>query len=208
MFLSNFRRGSGEAVTEQLHRRRIELAGRSTRRWLRFAALALSPTLAAPIVVPSVAWAYYGSVAIDRVGLVAMFFDQVSLRRPSPGKVEVWVKGLTVAKLDAYPKRAAAAQRAIDRVFHGYKPPVTTVADLEPEIVLTATTNEELADTANLEPQVRILYNVDCEARTMRTVSLHGSAAGKSVSSDHAGDLSHVSPETISDRLLRLVCRG
>jgi hypothetical protein len=66
---------------------------------------------------------------------------------------------------------------------------------------------EEIADIANVEPRVRISYQLDCPKHLARNLSLYVKVNGRVRTVDKPGEWKPISPKENSIRLSRILCR-
>jgi hypothetical protein len=140
-----------------------------------------------------------------------VFYDANSVRKLPNGHLEVWLKAIPAD--DAYKaadelSRNQAYLDAVDKkMARGYVPPVALEQKLSKEDILIAVIKEEVANSADIQPIMRMLEEVDCENRVTRDVSLQQHIDGKDESVEKTGEWQHIAPETNMSRLHLAICR-
>lgn len=138
-----------------------------------------------------------------------LFFQADGVVRKPSGYVQVWVKILKQSDIDrvAGHKDKQRAGRMVERLLSGYVPPILrNEKKNDADQVFYFTLAEDVASTAEVKVRTRILYEVDCAERLVRTLSVYVANDKSSKSSDEVGTWAHVAPESNADELLPLVC--
>jgi hypothetical protein len=86
-------------------------------------------------------------------------------------------------------------------------PPYATAETLDRAQAADITRLEEIADIADVEPRVRISYELDCTKHLVRPLTLYIKVNGKVRTADKPGDWKPISPRENSVRLSKILCR-
>ncbi len=155
---------------------------------------------------PTHAWHFYG-VTQDGTSL---FYSSTDLSRTPDGHVQVWTKGLLSKAVqregDHLVKDKEALKRIVASVVIGAQP-ITSVQKLTQDEVTEVALEEEVANRGQLAPVMRILLEVDCAGKMVRSLSTYINKGGRSGSSEKPTEWDHVAPESTGETLYSLVCR-
>lgn len=136
---------------------------------------------------------------------VALFYLDSEIVR-TPGHVQVWIKTLSVRKLNSdHTSKSEVIQNTAKLSIQGYVPPVGTLTKLTAEEIQNLTLFEQLADEGSITPTLRILFEIDCRQKLTRTLSIIGSKP--SASDNRAREWEHVPPESNLETLSKLTCK-
>lgn len=154
-------------------------------------------------------WKFFGGTDIDGKSEY-QFYDSKSIVRRPDGHVEVWTKGLPESQLNRITNAKSVDKAFVDRVamkvLKGYEPPISTAVDLKHDQAIEIMMDEDIADTARIEPMMRMLSELDCTGHSIRWLSLSGTRHGKSFFSNTPGEWMRVAPETSAAWLLKIIC--
>jgi hypothetical protein len=161
-------------------------------------------------IIPS-DWKYVGDSVVGGGGgppriLTHDFYLSSELKRLPNKHVQVWTKSIAVTDMDKAQLDEAAIQRAARKVTTGYMPPFVSMMSI-PKQRVDVIAFEEQADEAAIQPRMRALWEVDCEAQMVRSLSIVVTDRGKFGTSDKPDDWQHVVPETSGQWLMQLVCK-
>jgi hypothetical protein len=156
-------------------------------------------------------WKLYGTVTTD--GDTELCFFDLKGAIESPDRlIKVWTKCLHKKDMDGIDIEKEfggkivknAARKMLDR----YIPPIALVEeDVDFEKATEFAAFEEVADIANIEPSVRIFYEIDCSKTMLRELSVEiVNVGGKSGSSHTVSEWKYVPPETNGSRLEKILC--
>jgi hypothetical protein len=154
-------------------------------------------------------WVYYGGAQNVSKQSISLFYSQNSVDRTSIGFIRFWTKGLLDADTDkaAVKKKDSLITNSARRFAANYLPQIATIEKLTHDQLLSVIVSEEIADNADLEPQSRIFYELDCSGKRMRELSISvRSSNGLWSSDDLEKPFKFIAPETNANRLLRLIC--
>jgi hypothetical protein len=155
-------------------------------------------------------WKFYGGVSSPN-GQSWCFYDARNIAREPGGLMQVAAKCLPQTAMDDIDIKtdfggAIARNVAQKRRIH-YMPPYAMAEPLDRAQAIDIARLEEIADIADIEPRVRISYELDCPKHQARLLSLHIQANGKVRTIDKPGDWKAISPRENSIRLSRILCR-
>jgi hypothetical protein len=102
---------------------------------------------------------------------------------------------------------AIARNTARKRRSH-YVPPYALAERLDRAQAADIARLEEIADIAEIEPRVRISYELDCTKHLPRRLNLYVKVNGKVRTVDKPSDWAPISPRENSIRLSRILCRS
>src|SRR5579862_91292 len=161
---------------------------------------ALLAASAAAAQSPTHAWHFYG-VTQDGTSL---FYSSTDLSRTPDGHVQVWTKGLLSKAVQSEGKRLVKDKEALKRIsmsaLIGLQP-ITSVQKLTQDEIDEVALEEEVANGGQLTPVMRILWEVDCTGKMMRSLSTYVSKNGRSGSTEKPTEWVHVSPESTGETL-------
>jgi hypothetical protein len=171
----------------------------------RAALCVLLAVLATPAVAqaPSVDWKAYGGAKID--GQSVCFYDANGVVRITDGYPRAWTKCLPQKDMDDEFNDAIKDATA-GKVVASYIPPIASVETLTYEQVLDVMRYEATADLTNIEPTMRIFYELDCHGRMLRELSTYIREHGKEGFDETPKAWKYIAPETNGARLLQMLC--
>jgi hypothetical protein len=155
-------------------------------------------------------WKFYGGVSSPN-GQTWCFYDARSVAREPAGLLQVAARCFPQADMDDVDVEtdfggAIARNVARKRRSH-YAPPYAMAETLDRAQAADIARLEEIADLANVEPRVRITYELDCTKHLVRPLNLYVKVNGKVRTVDKPGDWKPISPRENSIRLSRILCR-
>jgi hypothetical protein len=176
----------------------------------------LAIMLVALILVPVAAiaqafdWKLYGGATMPD-GETWCFYDAASVISSSR-HLRVWTKCLLQKEIfkvnvdhdfgGEIPK--IVARKIVDR----YIPPIAIVEVIDLNKTMLVIGAEQIANIGNINPNSRILYEIDCSEKMIRELSVQFVAKGQQAFADKPGEWQHVPPETNGSRLFRILNRG
>jgi hypothetical protein len=147
-------------------------------------------------------WQLHGTTSNERC-----FYDSAGVQRRPDSLVRTWVKCLSQSEMDGIDIKqdytGKIFNQAAEKVTRGYVPPLAIVAHYSSDDAIFIIAAEQIADISFLEPTARIFYELNCQERMLRELSIstrNGNASNK------ARSWSYAAPETNGDRLLKLLC--
>jgi hypothetical protein len=151
-------------------------------------------------------WRFYGVTKMDDRD-VGLFYSNQDIRRLDNGNIKFWVKGLSQSELDKRVRdpdfsKGPGIDRAKKRVLNGYSPRFAVENNFTQDELVAVAALEEIANEAQIEPTMRVLFELNCGERVVRQLS----AGGKGWSDDVPGVWKQVAPETTAAVLMAWVC--
>lgn len=160
-------------------------------------------------------WQEFGTEDFGKggqLGVVVLFFDAAGAIRRENGHVEVWTKGLSQKALVRARNNPGSRvdKKIIDQVtdkkVQKYRPPLSTVRELDDDRVMELLIDEAEANVAGIVPKIKTLYELDCQNRLLRALSTAILLDGEPHYRETPMEWSHVAPESSASNLLRFVC--
>lgn len=172
------------------------------------ASIACDPSGLARVASPD--WKFYGGVSSPN-GESWCFYDAGSVARGSEGNLQVTAKCLPRADMDSINVASdfdgeIARQAARKRRDH-YKPPYALAETMDANQTADVVRSEAIADIADIEPRVKISFELDCTQSHVRELSFYVQVNGKVRSVTRPSEWKDISPEANSVRLFRILCR-
>lgn len=160
-------------------------------------------------------WKFYGIGEFEGAGVV-LLYDAQSIVTRLDGDIEVWTKIFSIKSItdetatEDKTKRDERRQRELQAVRDG-KVPYIVVIGHEPSSSKTLGVQDgmmlasfqDVADTGEIEPVAKVLYELDCQDRKYRALS---TLLSDGTSSHEPAPWRHVSPESQGADLLKMVC--
>jgi hypothetical protein len=97
------------------------------------------------------------------------------------------------------------AENAAQEITQGYVPPIVVVGIMPFDRIRDIAIFEQIADISPIEPISRVFYELNCAQRMERELST--GVNGEPRERDEPNPWTFIAPETIGDRLLKLICR-
>lgn len=155
-------------------------------------------------------WKFYGGVSSPN-GQTWCFYDARSIVREPAGPMQVAVKCLPQTDMDDVDIETdfggAIARNVARKRRDHYLPPYAMADRLDRAQAIDIARLEEIADIANVEPRVKISYELDCARHLTRQLNLYVKVNGKIRTVDKPGDWKAITPRENSVRLFTILCR-
>jgi hypothetical protein len=181
--------------------------------WLSIGAAVLIPLgLHSPGLArgPISDWKFYGGVSSPN-GQSWCFYDARSVVRQPAGLLQVAAKCLPQADIDDVDIKTdfggAIAREVAQKRRNRYMPPYALAETLDRAQAVDITRLEGIADIADVEPRVRLSYELDCTKHMARPLSLYVKVNGKVRTVDKPADWKPITPRENSIRLAKILCR-
>lgn len=153
----------------------------------------------------SVDWKFYGGTSSD-----SCFYDANGIMHLPGDHVRVWAKCLRQSDLDHVDIKndfkGKILENTAQKIAQYYIPPIASLESLNTDQSMAVTQYEVTATIGNLEPQAKILYELDCRERRNRELSISIRSNGKSSFQENPSQWHFVPPESNGSRLLKLLC--
>lgn len=141
-------------------------------------------------------WKLYGGVSTDD-GHTECFYDAKGVILVPDTHIRVCIKNDFEGKI---------LKNTTEKMLQHYVPPVSAVETANADQVMDIVRYEETANIGDIEPDSRILYELNCPERMVRELSIYVRANGKSGSVNKPSDWKFVPPEGNGARLLKILC--
>ncbi len=152
-------------------------------------------------------WKLFGFATVGDVPQV-LFYAKNEIRQNPSGTLEVWTKGLSDKEMKAAqdsPKEELI-ESAANKVLVGYTLPYSRIQELDEDQRIALMLSEEIANTGEIAPKSRILYELDCSKRKIRELSIKIEIGGKTGNKETPSEWKPVAPGTTATALLILIC--
>jgi hypothetical protein len=186
--------------------------------WRRWAGFLLTVTLSILGVAPvnaqstNVDWKLHGATATSEGAQATCFHEAKSVSTNADGNVKVWVKCLANKAMDTEKMDKAREDNLLKdagiKFIGGYVPPYAKhmKIDNDNDKVLDVIIYEEMANSGNIPSKLKILWELNCEGRAGRTLTVRRFQDGQFKSSRKPGDWIDIAPDGIGATLLAMVC--
>lgn len=156
-------------------------------------------------------WKLYGSATLDGNDEVTVFYSSSSIQKLQNGHIRVWVKSLAHAQinqtLNAKRGKDARVERVAKKMVDGLSTPIAKIESLTSDQIAGILLEEEVANEALLVPRAQVFYELNCATRQIKGLSLNFvDKAGKRGSTSKEGEWDYVPPESIANRLMKMLC--
>jgi hypothetical protein len=158
-------------------------------------------------------WKYYSDNELSNPKIdVHDYFLQESVKRTwtdsgETQTVTVWTKSLSAIAVDNVGKLSKdAVDRDAKKLLLGYEPPFSDIKKLNEDERLGLIIWEEVADDQLVQPEMKMLVQLDCVHGLVRNLSVVVTHGGKFGSSDTAGQWERIVPESSSANLSKILC--
>jgi hypothetical protein len=154
-------------------------------------------------------WKYSGTGKADSSSeLVAAFYSAGEISRLPDGHIQVGEKLLSnddlLRAFDSMSREQIDAIRK--RIANSYVPPYARDHKLSQGALVWVVAQEELANSASIQPRMRGLIELDCSKRLSRELSMHVATPENPRSSDQTAEWHRTPRESSASELMALVC--
>ena len=199
---------SSISILRQIHKPLLWSGGTSMRLAVGITFIALAYGVAQ---AQGVDWKFYGGGNVDGQES-GCFYEADGLVTGPDKRIKVWTKCLPLTDLgDLDPKTDLGkkiTEAIAPKIVQHYVPPF---AKLQKEItsgqVVGMMTMEVAAGIANIQPQARVLYELNCAERMIRPLSIQIRINNELRTKDKPDDWVHAPPETNGNTLLIMLCQ-
>lgn len=175
------------------------------------AIIALSIATAAMAEDLDVDWILYGSGVVGG-RQSACFYDRNGLTWLSGTIARVWAKCLPMADIEHIDIEKDFDGRILNlaagKLANNYIPPAASYQTMDLDAIISTIQLEITADIAEVEPVIRIFYELDCINKTYRELSIEVHKDGRYGFVDKPSNWKHTPPETNVARLSKLICHN
>jgi hypothetical protein len=152
-------------------------------------------------------WKYFGGSELKGTEL-ALFYSEPDIVRLPASNIRVWTKGLPKSALDQQFDNMSPnlVDKVAKKIAKAYVPPIGDINELTSDQIIDIVAYEEIANARLVSPASRILFELDCEGRKYRTLSIFIELDGKSSTSEKQSEWGHIPPETNMTNLSGILC--
>ena len=156
-------------------------------------------------------WKYCGGATLLKGEGTITFYDSESMDYTTDGTVRVWVKAIkeSVFNLAMKKYKKQVVEKAAQKVINRYYPPYMLAnqkTSYDDGVMIIAW--EELANFYEIKPRAKILFEITCNARKIRTLSgVNYKNNGETESSSKIGDWNYITPESNGEALHKILCK-
>jgi hypothetical protein len=151
-------------------------------------------------------WKFIGDNQGGGIELVN-FYDATSVRRLPKHHIEVWTKAIDLKVLENLNLDQDGIDAAASNFVRGYRPPYALLHEVDRDQLVDLLAFEQMAKDPTIQPRVQSLWEMDCDRRVGRTISLIMNTHGKMTATDTPTSWIHFPPESIGRDLMILVCQ-
>jgi hypothetical protein len=140
-----------------------------------------------------------------------LYFAAGDIERLPDGHLRVWTKGLSVKQVNSAAEKAVKDKGSISRIAFASivdSPPLSGVKNLSKDEITDVVIEEDVANHSDLQPVIRVLYELDCAGKMMRTLSIYVRKGGKTGRSNSPAEWMYVPPESNAATLHTLLCEN
>ncbi len=158
-------------------------------------------------------WKFFGGTVLEKGDKVIVYYDAESVEYPSDGNVRVWTKTVAPSEVEKVIEKKEVIEKAAQKVANGYYPPyILTNPTPQPSFdnYMEIIGWEEAANHGETQPRARIFFEMNCKIKMIRSLSAisFGNDGGIKSSKRTPDEWSYISPETDSDTLHKILCKG
>ena len=156
-------------------------------------------------------WKFYGRGDLPKSEAVIAYYDAESIERLSDGHVKAWTKSIGLSEVEKIMNLEEVTKKAARKIKTGYVPPYLLSnpkpepgSDVSQRIIVW----EEAADYDVTKPKLKVFYELNCEGKKIRNLSIISSKSdgGKETRSDIDTWIS-IRPESNSETLHKILCK-
>ncbi|MGD0022693.1 MAG: hypothetical protein ABSC54_10370 [Smithellaceae bacterium] len=119
-------------------------------------------------------WKYFGGATLPKKELVIAYYDDESIEYLPAGNVRVWTKSVSPSEIGKMAQKKEVIEKAAKKVVQAYFPPYCLLNPY-PKTSYDDYMNiigwEEAANHDEIKPRARILFEIDCKEKMIRTLS-------------------------------------
>lgn len=150
-------------------------------------------------------WKIYGAGSTSFGKPANCFYDANSVVKQPDTHLRVWTKCIAQEDLNSESNRKAS-ESAKQKIASGYVPPIIVIGEVKFNQIVEVVAAEETANDSHTEVVARMLAELNCSQRMIRTLSITIQRNGKFSSSHHPTDWDSIAPETHAATLQKILC--
>jgi hypothetical protein len=155
-------------------------------------------------------WKVYGPEEFDGQESICLY-DAGGVVKGPDRRIKVWTKCLSVKDIMAIDNKGdlgkKIAETAADKIAKKYIPPFTMLKEHTSFQLSGVVILEVAANIADIKPQARVLYELNCAERMIRALSIQIRINNELITKDKPHDWVHAPPETNGNSLLLMLCQ-
>jgi hypothetical protein len=154
-------------------------------------------------------WKFFGGTMVSGEKMLT-FYDAESSKYTA-GTVKVWVESIGQSEFNTKMKmhKKQNIEKAAEKVVSGYSPPYSSVnKKTSYDDSIEVISWEELANSSVLQPRAKLLFEINCKDKKIRTLT--GTSFkndGDITSSTKASEWNYISPESNGETLQKILCK-
>ncbi|MGA2517917.1 MAG: surface-adhesin E family protein [Thermodesulfobacteriota bacterium] len=155
-------------------------------------------------------WKVFGGSVLSKDKTTIGYYDAESIEYLSNGNVTVWTKTVKTLEVEMIGSKKEVIEKAAEKLVQGYHPPYVllnpypkTSLDSNLDIIMW-----EEAANHDIKPRLRVLFEINCEEKMIRTLSTiiykkDGTGTSRSIN----GTWDYISPEINTETLRKILCK-
>ena len=151
-------------------------------------------------------WKLYGLANIKTSGPTECFLESKGVTNWPDHHVRVWTKCLSQNDIDDLDSQKESLGQVMkntaEKLERGYMPPLAQVRHIDANEIMVIIA----ANISSIQPQSRILYELDCAGQMTKELSIDIQVQGKSGKINSPGQWQYAAPETNGAALLKILC--
>jgi hypothetical protein len=156
-------------------------------------------------------WKFCGGATLLKGEKTITFYDSESVEYNADGTFKVWVKAIKQSVFDLAMKKyeKQIVEKAAQKVVAQYYPPYTLANQKTSyDVCIEIISWEELANSHEIKPRAKILFEISCNERKIRTLSgVSYKKNGEIESSSKISDWNYITPESNGETLHKILCK-
>lgn len=156
-------------------------------------------------------WKFIGGSTLLKGEKTLGYYDTESVEYISGGNVSVWMKAVTQFEFERIMNKEEKqiVDKSAKKLASGYIPPYSSV---NPKITFDEAINiitwEEVANSSQIKPRLKILFEINCKEKKIRTISAtYYKSDGGVASSENLAEWTYISPESNGETLQKILCK-
>jgi hypothetical protein len=156
-------------------------------------------------------WKFYGEGNLPKSDAVIAYYDAESIERLPDGHVKAWTKCISLSEVERTMNLEEVTKRAARKIKDGHVPPYI-LSNPKPEPSYEVNTRiifwEEAANYDVIKPKLKVFYELNCEAKMIRTLSsISYKNDGKTETRSDTDKWISISPGSNSETLHKILCK-
>lgn len=157
-------------------------------------------------------WKYFGGSVLQKGETAIVYYDPESLAYLSNGNVRVWTKAVSPSEHNKkIMEKEEVIEKAARKIAKGYYPPYVLVGSSRQttfDDYINIVVWEEGASDIEMKSRARVLYEVSCKDKMIRSLSATVYDDAGVTSGSKGGEWDYIGPESNSETLLKILCNS